>query len=215
MLRARFAGLPLALVGVALALTAAAYPWLPDTIVVHWSAAGRPNGFAPRLSAFLIPLLMFTINVVLSALPGLSPSGYGPGTSASLAQRRIQVATMLVMLALQAYILGKALGLIGFAPQGLTFAAVGGLMLVMGNYLGKLRQNFFLGIRTPWTLTDPEVWARTHRLGGKLMVPAGLVLVALAFVPAANAHWLLAIVLTATLVPCVYSFVIYRRLHAR
>jgi uncharacterized membrane protein len=214
MWRSRFGGLPLALVLVALALASAAYPFLPDSFAVHWNAAGHANGFAPKAFGFMFVLLMLVLNVVLSALPAISPFGYGLEDSAAVAHRRIQVTVMLVMLAVHAYVLGKALGLIGFSPQSLVFAAAGLLLLVIGNYLGKLRRNFFIGIRTPWTLSDEEVWLRTHRLGGKVLVPAGVVLVALAFVPAVSAEWLVPIVLAAALIPCVYSYVLYRRLHA-
>jgi uncharacterized membrane protein len=214
MLRSRFGGLPFLIVLVALALSCAAYPFLPDTIAVHWNAAGHADGFQHKAFGFLFPLLMLLLNVVLSALPNLSPFGHGLEDSAALAQRRIQLTVMLVMLGVHAYILGTPLGLVGFAPQSLAFAAVGLLFLVIGNYLGKLRQNFFLGIRTPWTLSDEEVWLRTHRFGGKLLVPVGLVVLALAFVPAVGSAWLLSIVLATALVPCVYSYVVYRRLHA-
>ena len=77
--------------------------------------------------------------------------------------------------------------------------------------MGKLRKNFFIGIRTPWTLASDAVWERTHRLGGRLFMLAGLVMVVGVLVgapawitPTAKA--------TAVLIPCVYSFLVYRRL---
>ena len=91
---------------------------------------------------------------------------------------------------------------------------VGGLFVVVGNYLGKVRRNFFVGIRTPWTLASDEVWARTHRVGGWLFVLAGIAIVA----SAGGSRQLLPVVLlasvgTAALISVAYSYVVYRKLH--
>ena len=91
---------------------------------------------------------------------------------------------------------------------------VGGLFVVIGNYLGKVRRNFFVGIRTPWTLTSDEVWARTHRVGGWLFVLAGIAIIA----SAGSSRLVLPLVLlasvgTAALISVAYSYLVYRRLH--
>jgi uncharacterized membrane protein len=96
------------------------------------------------------------------------------------------------------------------SPSAL-FAGMGVLFVVMGNLLGKVTRNFFVGIRTPWTLANEEVWNRTHRLGGKLFVVAGLVVVAAAFTGVSMWPVFIAIGL-AGLIPIVYSYVLYRRL---
>ena len=81
----------------------------------------------------------------------------------------------------------------------------------MGNFLGKVTRNFFVGIRTPWTLASEEVWLRTHRLGGKCFVAAGFAVVAISLL--GLGPWaMMAVILAAALVPVVYSYVIYRRL---
>jgi uncharacterized membrane protein len=85
------------------------------------------------------------------------------------------------------------------------------VLVLMGNPMGKVRPNFFIGIRTPWTLTSERVWHLTHRLAGKLMVGAGLLgLLAVAL----NApHWLLLVLMLAWApVVIVYSLVQYKRL---
>lgn len=88
--------------------------------------------------------------------------------------------------------------------------AVGALLMVLGNYLGKLRKNFFVGIRTPWTLSSDSVWERTHRLGGWLFFGAGLLIMLCAAL--GGPRWLVpALILTAALIPALYSLLIYRR----
>ena len=85
------------------------------------------------------------------------------------------------------------------------------LFVVLGNVLGKVTKNFFVGIRTPWTLASDEVWLRTHRLGGRVFVLAGLAVV-LSGLAGGGVAPLLVAVFTAAFVPIVYSYIIYRRL---
>jgi uncharacterized membrane protein len=84
------------------------------------------------------------------------------------------------------------------------------MFMVIGNYFGKTRKNFFLGIRTPWTLASDEVWGRTHRLAGRLFILQGLIMFAgvLFEIPVAV---LLGMVGVIVVVPVVYSYVVYRR----
>ena len=89
--------------------------------------------------------------------------------------------------------------------------AAGVLYLLLGNYMGKLRRNFFIGIRTPWTLASDAVWERTHRVGGRLFMLGGLATVLIALVD--PAPWLLLIVLAAVwLITAGYSYFIHLRL---
>jgi uncharacterized membrane protein len=75
------------------------------------------------------------------------------------------------------------------------FAALGVMFMVIGNYLGKTRKNFFLGIRTPWTLASDEVWARTHRLAGRLFIVLGLIMLSGVFfeVPVQLLLWMVGV----------------------
>jgi uncharacterized membrane protein len=87
---------------------------------------------------------------------------------------------------------------------------VGALLMVIGNFMGKFRKNFFVGIRTPWTLTSDVVWERTHRLAGWLFVLAGLVWIVGGLVHASPVVLVVA-ALAAGFVPAVYSYFLYRR----
>lgn len=77
--------------------------------------------------------------------------------------------------------------------------------------MGKVRKNFFIGIRTPWTLASDEVWSRTHRLGGKVFVLTGIFMIVNIFVRFPGQTLVVAIV-AAALIPVIYSYVIYRRI---
>lgn len=92
-------------------------------------------------------------------------------------------------------------------------AAIAFGLIVLGNYMGKVRSNFFFGIRTPWTLSSDVSWNKTHRLGGKLLVLAGLGLLPLTILiddPRLNAIIGGAIVTLVALVLVVYSYVVWR-----
>ncbi|PWK87642.1 SdpI family protein [Fulvimonas soli] len=186
------------------------YPALPDRVAVHWNVHGQIDGYWPRAwAAAFAPALIALLAALAWALPAMSPRRYGIGSFAWVWH--------LAMLAGQGVVLVVGLAMLlrgaGHAVPVPTVAllAVGALLMVVGNYMGKLRRNFFIGIRTPWTLTSDAVWERTHRLGGRLFVLAGLAIVLGALW--LRAFWLpLACVAVATLVPCAYSFVLYRRL---
>ena len=156
-----------------------------------------------------MPLIMAALLALLAILPAISPKGFdmasfGPtysGLSASVTA---------FLFVLHALALGAALDRIDM-DRGLGIA-FGGFFLVMGNWMPKIRRNFFMGIRTPWTLADEEVWAVTHRFGGRTMVGGGLLMV-IAAVAGAPMWATIGILLVSALAPAAYSFFAYRSLH--
>ena len=90
-------------------------------------------------------------------------------------------------------------------------AGTGLLFVVLGNFMGKLTKNFFVGIRTPWTLASDEVWLRTHRLGGKLFVLAGVALFIAGLLGGGTVPLLVAVAVAGG-IPVVYSYLLYRRI---
>jgi uncharacterized membrane protein len=92
------------------------------------------------------------------------------------------------------------------------FVGIGVMFVVLGNYMPKVRSNWFVGVRTPWTLSNDEVWYRTHRLTGKVMVIAGLGLLLSALLPAGwQVAVAIALLVASGLVPVVYSYWLFRR----
>ena len=185
------------------------YPRLPAQAPTHWDLHGNGNGTMPRLWGAAFPALsVLGVALVSGILPMISPRGFEIAPFAAVYS--------LLMLAVQGVILVVGLSALlagaGYAVpiQTMSMLAIGVLCMVLGNYMGKLRKNFFIGIRTPWTLASDAVWERTHRLGGWVFVLAGLLLVlgAVAGLP----PWLkLAVLVLAALIPCVYSYVIYQQ----
>lgn len=186
------------------------YPRLPAQVPSHWDLSGNVNGYMPRFWAAAFPALMVVGLALLTwLLPVISPRRFRIGPFAN-----VYVGLMLVI---QGFMLVTGITMLlagaGFDVPVPTIAmlGVGALLIVLGNYMGKLRRNFFIGIRTPWTIASESTWERTHRLAGPLFVLAGIVV--LATTALGGAHWIaLVCVGVAALVPVVYSYVIYRRL---
>lgn len=121
----------------------------------------------------------------------------------------LQLGLLAFLLLVHTCVLLAGLGFI-FPMMQTMAVATGGLFVLIGNFMGKLTPNFFMGIRTPWTLSDPEVWLRTHRFAGKVFVALGLVIAALGLLDVRPTS-LLAPILLAVLAPVIYSYVAYVR----
>jgi uncharacterized membrane protein len=185
-----------------------------DRIPIHWNIRGEPDGWVgkdrPFLAFYLLPTATAGIVALgLFVLPWLSPRNFAvEGFRATYDYVFFLVTALFVYL--QAVILGSELGGGHLHDRWL----IGGFFLffaLIGNVLGKVRRNFWMGIRTPWTLADPHVWDRTHRVGAWTFVAVGLagfVGVLLGVPPA----WCFGLLIAGALAPVVYSLVLYKRL---
>jgi uncharacterized membrane protein len=202
--------LNLGLVGLAFVAAGALYRQLPATVPIHWNARGQANGFAPKAwGAFLMPVVMAGVYLLLTAIPRISPQGFGV--------ERFRRVYRIFQTAILAFLLLVSI-LVPWAGTGAkvpidraVYVGLGLLFLVIGNFLGKVTKNFFVGIRTPWTLASDEVWLRTHRLAGKLSVLAGLGLIVCGLVGVGGPFASLAAAGLVGGVPAVYSYLLYRR----
>lgn len=199
----------LALIAGSFLFSAAVYLWLPDQIPSHWNLAGEVDSTMSKTwGAFMMPLIMLGLYGVFRVIPALSPKGYGID-AANSGFVGIRVAVFALFALLNLLILLAALG-VPIAMGSAVSMAVGGLLAVLGWFLDRLPRNFYVGIRTPWTIVDEDNWTRTHRLGKWLFMAAGLVMV-VGGIMGANAFVIVAAALAAGLVPMVYSYLIYRQ----
>jgi uncharacterized membrane protein len=211
-MKTRYFAACIALAAIALAATLLAWPHLPERVPLHWNAHGEVDGWGPRGMLMLLgPGAMLAELAVFALLPVLSPRRFEVEAFV-----RTYLRIMLAAILLAGYITTVLLfaGLTGHVD--VSSALLGGvsvLLVFIGNLMGKVRRNFFIGIRTPWTLASERVWYDTHRLAGKTLVGAGVASFAAALwggLPGISA-WI-ALVLVGALVPAVYSFVHYRAL---
>ncbi|MDQ2714297.1 MAG: SdpI family protein [Chloroflexota bacterium] len=186
---------------------------LPDIVPIHWGASGQANGYGSKwLGTFLYPLMSIGIYVLVRLLLAAGPRlGGRQSTTPNLKVARIILAgIVLFMLIIQLATMAQALG-IGFDMTMVVMLAVSVLFIFLGNYMGKIRRNFWMGIRTPWTITNAVVWERTHRLGGWLFVAVGLIGMLCSFIPSLRLWGLLVPLIAVSIFLYIYSYVCYRQ----
>jgi uncharacterized membrane protein len=141
-------------------------------IPVHWNALGEVDRYGGRFEGlFLLPLVAAGLALLFYFLPYLDPHGENIRRSGK-AYRVLWMVMLLFFLVLHSIALLSVLGV----PINMTQAilsAMGLMFMFLGNYMGKIRRNYLMGIRTPWTLHSDAVWDKTHRLGGKLFMLSG------------------------------------------
>lgn len=196
-------------VAASLALALLLYPGLPLQIPIHWNWSGQPDGYGRRELVFIWPLLMAAVVLFGELLPRLSPHRFK--VDSFIDTYRFALFAVLVLLgfvqAVSMYVQQH-----GVIDVGRTLVCgMGVFIALVGNVMGKVRRNYWLGIRTPWTLASDRVWYATHRLAGKTMVTGALLSIGMVYV---GLHPQLAfgILIGAVLLPAGYSWVYYKRL---
>jgi uncharacterized membrane protein len=196
-----------------LGISAWAWPQIPAGVQVpiHWGIDGQANGWASKpIALFGVPLLTAGIALLLAFAPRLDPR-YGNVARSATAYLGVAFAVLVLMLVIHS---AAILAATGRAIEIGTVArlAVGSLLIVVGNFLGKTRSSWVFGIRTPWTLSSERSWARTHRLGGYLFMLVGAAsIVAGVFAPQGVAAVVLLVGLGVVVVTvAVYSYLVWR-----
>lgn len=192
-------------------LSISAYPHLPSRVASHWNFSGQVDGWMSRdFHSWMFPLLLFVMYLSFLIFPRLDPKKERYEEFAGV-YRLMRDTILFVLFGVFATATAYNLNLpvnVGAIVAGL----VGLLMIILGNYFGKLKRNWFIGIRTPWSLSSENVWNKTHRLGGKLFVVWGLLI---AFAPYCSFPVAMAILLGGTVVIIatvyLYSYLFYRQ----
>ena len=196
-----------------LAVSAWAWPQGPADaqIPLHWGLDGRADGYVPTWIGLLgIPLTAAALVALLTVIPRFEPRRRNLERS-STAYAAIGVAIAGFLAALHVVVVLAALGAHADVAAVATIGT-GVLFVVIGNYLGKTRSNWFFGVRTPWTLSSDLSWARTHRAGGWLFMAIGLAtLVATITLGSQVALWLMVAGLLGGVVGLfAYSYLVWR-----
>jgi uncharacterized membrane protein len=188
----------------------------PERIPTHWGIDGKPDAYTAREQiGFHLWLMVAMVAGMLAlgrVLPWLSPATFGIEPFRPTYEYIFFLITLLFVYLHTILILAQmgALDDLGRWLMAGLFVLFAG----MGNVMGKVRKNFFVGIRTPWTLASDTVWEATHRLAAWLFVGGGGVGLLLLLTPL-NPMWLIALVLVLALVPVGYSLWLYKRLEAQ
>jgi uncharacterized membrane protein len=185
-----------------------------DKVAIHWNIRGQPDGWAlksqPFLAFYLLPTVFGGVIVLgLLLLPWLSPQNFKVEGF-----RRIFDYVFFLVAALFVYLQAVITWSQLHGPVMMDRALLAGIFLffaLIGNVLGKVKRNFWMGVRTPWTLADPVVWDRTHRMAAWLMVITGVVGCALSLAGVSPIVCFV-LLMVGALTPVLYSLVLYKRL---
>jgi len=202
----------LLMIAAAIGATLTVLSHMPERVATHWGMNGEPNGFSPRESLWAFgPGALTALLALTAVLPWLSPRRFEVDSFRST-YNFIMLAVFLMM----AYVYGIILWAGSGIHVDVSRFAMGGVCLfiaVIGNVLSKVRPNFYIGVRTPWTLANEKVWYATHRFAAKSMVLGGVLGLAMAI--AGVQFGPVAAIMAGALAPVVYSLVLYKQLEHR
>ena len=185
---------------------------LPDQMASHWNINDQVNGYIPKIwGVFLMPLITLGMFLLFLVIPNIDP------LKANIAKFREAFNLFIIlivafMLYIYALTLAWNLGYTNFKMSTSMLPAMGLLFIFVGFMLRKAKRNFFIGIRTPWTLSSDTVWDKTHQLGSILFMVSGVLALIGGIFGGTTAFWFLFVPLIgSTIFLLVYSYVLYQR----
>lgn len=186
------------------------YPQMPDKMASHWNIKGEVDGYLPKSwGLLLLPLISLLAALLLILFPKIDP------LKENIEKFRKYFGVFIILILI--FLLYIHLLTI-FWSRGLRFEifkflapAFGVLFYYCGVLVENAKRNWFIGIRTPWTLSSDRVWEKTHRIGGRLFKAAGVIAFLGVFLPAYGFFLVIIPVILAAIYPTVYSYFIHRK----
>jgi uncharacterized membrane protein len=180
---------------------------LPDQLPIHFDIDGVPNGYGSKLVFIFLPIGLYFLLLVL---PFIDPRKRNYEIFSNT-YFKLRIILGLFFGIINSIIIYNELH--GIVKMGLFIPiSVFLIFTLFGNYMGNIRPNYFVGIKVPWTLNNDEVWTRTHRLAGKLWFWGGLTGIAALLIVKKPSVVLISILIIITIVPIVYSYIIYQKM---
>jgi uncharacterized membrane protein len=191
------------------AITVFFYPALPDPVASHWNASGHVDGYMSKFWGLgLIPLIMTGCIALFAVIPRIDPLKKNYEKFRNYYEGFILL-FVIFLLAVQIQVI---LWNIGYqVSPNLTFPVLSGILFIYIGFLTEhAEQNWFVGIRTPWTLSSKTVWKKTHQLGGKLFKISGIICFAGVLFRDLAIWFILVPALVTAMFTVVYSYYIFR-----
>lgn len=182
---------------------------LPDKLPTHWNAEGIVDGWSSKgFAVFGLPIFLFAVHWICLLATNADPKKQNH--TDKILSIVFWICPVISVLG-GVLIYGTALGM-QFKVDKIMLILMGIMFIIVGNYLPKCKQNYTMGIKIPWTLSDEENWNCTHRMSGKLWVISGFIIMLCMLLPAEATSIVLIFVLTVTvIIPMVYSYLFYKK----
>ncbi len=200
------------LIIVAIPFVYLAFIWkdLPEKVPMHWNINGEIDRFGSKIELipvlFMMPVLVYLIMLIV---PKIDPKGQIKKMGNKYGQLKFLLISFMSFLALFIVYSVKKQTL---ANPNFIIMFIGVLYIILGNYFKTIKANYFIGIRTPWTLENEAVWKATHKLAGKLWFTGGLIIILLSLILNKQINFYVFLIITGilTIVPVVYSYFKYK-----
>ncbi|MAC94761.1 MAG: hypothetical protein CMC96_04590 [Flavobacteriales bacterium] len=205
----------LPLIGIViLPFTYLAYVWnnLPNKVPIHWNLKGEIDRYGDKSELILIPILLPLLTyLIFLIVPKIDPKNKLNKMGNKL--NTIKFLTTAFMSILALFIIYSAKNQTFTNPNYIVLL-IGSLYLILGNYFKTIKANYFIGIRTPWTLENETVWKETHKLGGKMWFIGGLLIIISSLLLENQLNFTILLIITSiiTIVPVVYSYLKFQNL---
>lgn len=189
------------------------YKSLPDRVPIHWNIKGEINGYGSKFfGAFGLPLINLGIYLLFVILPYIDPRGKNYESFKSTYQY-LKYIVIIFLFGMEIMTLLIAENMVVNKPI-LIQIMLSLLIILIGNVMGRFKHNYFVGIKTPWTLANEQVWKKTHRMAGPLWVTGGMINILLAFTGINfNGVGFIVIMLVIGITPLIYSYIIYNKIN--
>jgi uncharacterized membrane protein len=190
-----------------------AYNWnqLPTEVPMHWDIKGKIDRYGDKTELILIPLLLpLLVYIIFLVIPKIDPKNKLNKMGNKLQTLKFLMTTFMSILAL--FIIYSAKNQSITNPNYIVLL-IGILYIILGNYFKTIRANYFIGIRTPWTLESEIVWKETHKLGGKMWFVGGIIVVLSSLILDKKPNFTLFAIITGiiTIIPIVYSYILFKK----
>ena len=190
-----------------------AYIWnqLPEKVPMHWNIKGEIDRYGEKIELLLIPILLpLLVYIIFLVIPKIDPKNKLNKMGNKLQSLKVLMTIFMSVLAL--FIIYSAKNQ-SFANPNYIVLLIGVLYIILGNYFKTIKANYFIGIRTPWTLENETVWKETHKLGGKMWFIGGIIIVLSSLILDKQPNFTLFLIITGiiSIIPIVYSYIIFNK----
>lgn len=189
-----------------------AYIWneLPSKVPMHWNIKGEIDRYGDKTELIIIPFLLpLLVYLIFLVVPKIDPKNKLNKMGGKLQTIKFLLTTFMSILALFIIYTAKNQS---FTNPNYIVLIIGVLFIILGNYFKTIKPNYFIGIRTPWTLENETVWKKTHKLGGKMWFIGGILIVILSLILSKSLNFTIFMIITGviTIIPIAYSYLIYK-----